>query len=132
MTAASNRTWRLRRLTHPLCIVRLDAEAPVPSWAWDGAELVSVTRTPDELSIVCPEHLAEDAEDVAGPYVGYVVDERLDFMLTGVLAGLLEPLSDAGISILALSTYETDWILVPADQAEAASSAWRRRGHVVV
>jgi hypothetical protein len=126
------RPWRLRQLTQPLCIVRLDPEAPEPDWAWDGAELVSVTRTPDELSIVCPEELAHDAEDVAGPYVCYVVDERLDFMLTGVLAGLLEPLADDGISNLVLSTYETDWILVPADQAGSAAAAWRRRGHTVV
>jgi hypothetical protein len=119
-------------LTQQLCIVRLDPDAPVPGWAWDGSELVSVTRTPDELSIVCPEEYAEEGHDVAGPYVGYVVDERLDFMLTGVLAALLEPLDEAGISILALSTYETDWILVPADKAESAVAAWRRRGHTVV
>jgi hypothetical protein len=128
----STRTWRLRQLTQHLCIVRLDPDAPVPTWAWDGSELVSVTRTHDELSIVCPEEFAEEAHDVAGPYVGYVVDERLDFMLTGVLAGLLEPLDEAGISVLALSTYETDWILVPADKAESAIAAWRRRGHTVV
>ena len=131
MTAPA-RTWRLRQLEQPLCIARLDPEEPLPSWVWDAHELVSVTRTPDELSIVCPEDVAEQADDVAGPYVGFVVDERLDFMLTGVLSALLEPLTDEGISILALSTYETDWILVPADQTEEAVTAWRRRGHSIV
>lgn len=131
MTAPA-RTWRLRRLEQPLCIARLDPEEPLPAWIWDAHELVSVTRTPDELSIVFPEDHADEADDVAGPYVGFVVDERLDFMLTGVLASLLEPLTDEGISILALSTYETDWILVPADQTDEAVAAWRRRGHAVI
>jgi hypothetical protein len=49
-----------------------------------------------------------------------------------VLSSLLEPLTEAGISILALSTHNTDWILVPADRADEATRAWRRRGHTVV
>ena len=48
-----------------------------------------------------------------------------------MLSTLLEPIAEAEISILALSTYDTDWILVPTDQADAAVAAWRRRGHTV-
>jgi hypothetical protein len=55
----------------------------------------------------------------------------LDFALTGVLAGLLEPLAAEAISVFTLSTFDTDWILVPADRADDAAEAWRRRGHTV-
>lgn len=131
MSNDGTRVWRLRAHEERLCIVRLDPDDTVPGWVWDSGDVVSVTRTPDELSIVCNAEASGEADDVVGPYVAYVVDQQLDFGLTGVLATLLEPIADAEISILALSTYDTDWILVPADQADDAAAAWRRRGHSV-
>ena len=62
------------------------------------------------------------AFEVAGP---------LDFAETGVLSGLLAPLADAGISVFTLSTYDTDWILVKADAADAAAEAWTAAGHTL-
>lgn len=112
--------------------MRLDPADAVPSWVWDVGEVVSVTRTADELSIVCSAAAAGEADDVVGPYTAFVVDERLDFGLTGVLAALLEPLAQDEVSILALSTYDTDWVLVPAESAEVAARAWRRHGHRVI
>ena len=50
----------------------------------------------------------------------------------GVLVALLAPLAEAGISIFTVSTYETNWILVPLADAERAGEAWRRAGHTVV
>jgi hypothetical protein len=123
--------WRLRATDDPVCILRLDPDEPVPPWVWESGDFVSVTRTGDELSIVCSAEVAGEAEDVVGPYVAYAVDQQLDFGLTGVLSTLLEPITEAEISILAISTYDTDWILVPADQAADAAAAWRRRGHTV-
>jgi hypothetical protein len=125
-------TWQLRRLQDRLCVLRLDPGKPVPEWVWQATELVSVTRTTDELSVVCPEELAREVDDVAGPYVAFAVDAQLDFLLTGVLSGLLDPMTEEGISTLAMSTYLTDWILVPAEQVDEAIAAWRRRGHTVV
>ena len=125
-------TWQLRRLQTRLSVLRLDPGRPVPEWVWQATELVSVTRTKDELSVVCAEELASEVDDVAGPYVAFAVDAQLDFLLTGVLSGLLDPMTEEGISTLAMSTYLTDWILVPAEQAADAVAAWRRRGHTVV
>jgi uncharacterized protein len=130
-TDAPTQTWTLRELAEPLAIMKLDPDGGVPAWVWNESDFVSVTRTDDELSVICSAEAAHDHDDVAGPYVAFFVDQHLDFLLTGVLSGLLEPVSEAGISILAMSTYDTDWILVPADEVDDAVAAWRRRGHTV-
>lgn len=111
-------------------ICRLAAQAPVPNWAKAGAFL-SVTRTAEELSIVCEErHVPADVKHdpgwrclkLAGPF---------DLNLTGVLASVLEPLAAAGVSIFALSTFDTDYVLVRNAQLEKTIGALRRAGHRV-
>jgi hypothetical protein len=125
-------TWRLRALAEPVSVLRRDPGDTVPAWVWKSGELVSVTRTADELSIICSSETIGSEPGAVGPYVAYRVDDILDFTLTGVLSSLLEPLADVGISILALSTHDTDWILVPGDRAAEAAAEWRRRGHTIL
>jgi uncharacterized protein len=60
------------------------------------------------------------------------VQGPLDFSLTGILASLLKPLADAEISIFTLSTFDTDWVLVPAGSTGSATRALRAAGHTVV
>jgi hypothetical protein len=131
-TASTTVTWRLRPLSAPVSVLRRHPADTVPAWVWKSGELVSVTRTPDELSIICATETIGAEPGAVGPYIAYLVDDVLGFTLTGVLSSLLEPLTEAGISILALSTHDTDWILVPADRAPEAAAEWRRRGHVVL
>jgi hypothetical protein len=126
------RSWRLRPLRDPVSVLRRHPGDSIPSWVWKSGGLVSVTRTADELSIICSTETIGAEPGAVGPYIAYLVDEVLDFTLTGVLSALLEPLTRAEISILALSTHDTDWILVPADRADEAAHAWRRRGHTVL
>jgi uncharacterized protein len=128
----AGQTWRLRALAQPVSVLRRDPGDTIPSWVWKSGDLVSVTRTADELSIICSSETIESEAGAVGPYVAYAVDQVLDFALTGVLSTLLEPITGSGISILTLSTHDTDWILVPADRAEEAAEAWRRQGHTVV
>jgi hypothetical protein len=128
----STPSWRLRSLKDPVSVLRRHPGDSVPAWVWKSGELVSVTRTADELSIICATETIGAEPGAVGPYIAYLVDEVLDFTLTGVLSSLLEPLTEAGVSILALSTHDTDWILVPADRADEAAKAWRRRGHTVI
>jgi hypothetical protein len=122
----------VRLTVHPerYAVVRLDPDAPVPGWATAGA-VSSVTRTASELSIVCREAdvpAGVSAErgrrmlEVAGP---------LAFTLTGVLASLTVPLAAAEISLFALSTFETDYLLVQEHDLARASDALRRAGHTV-
>ena len=132
----------LKLLPEPLAIARLAADAEVPGWAWRGS-FVSVTRTATELSVVAstaavPVHAtAERTPDGDfGPPTGPAwralrVEGTLDFGLTGVLAGLAVPLADAGVSIFAVSTHDTDYVLVRDTQLTAALDALRRAGHTV-
>lgn len=69
---------------------------------------------------------------VEGPFRALEVRGPLDFSLTGVLASLLTPLADAEISVFTLSTFDTDWILVPAALTGAASEALTAAGHIVL
>lgn len=125
-------TWTL--IVHPgrLAVCRLPVGAAVPDWvsATDGP-IASLTRTAAETSIVCaaddvPEHITHE-----GPFTALAVAGPLDFALTGVLSELLTPLAEAGMSVFTISTFDTDWILVPADRTGAAIEALRRRGHIV-
>lgn len=120
----------LRVLPGRLAVCRLAADAPFPDWAQAGA-LASITRAADELSVVCAEEgvpLEVRAErgwralQVAGP---------LDFALTGVLVALAVPLADAGVSIFALSTYDTDYVLVREGDLPRAAATLERAGHRV-
>ncbi len=85
-----------------------------------SASLVSVTLTRDELSLVVPEDAAPESAQIAGGWRALRVAGVLDFALTGVLASLAAPLADAGISIFAVSTYDTDYLLIPATNLTTA------------
>jgi hypothetical protein len=91
----------------------------------------SLTRTEAELSLVCAAQLAPQDAVVENGWSALVVDGPLDFGLTGILASIAGPLADAQISIFALSTYDTDYVLVKTDQADAAVRTLEAAGHTV-
>jgi len=127
------RTWTLAEHAEPVSVVRLPVGSALPDWA-DGEPLTSVTWTRDETSVVCPSRSVPDEPpgSVIGPYVAFQVEGPLDHGLTGVLAALLVPLAEAEIPILTVATYDTDWILVPAQHSAAAAACWVGAGHTVV
>jgi hypothetical protein len=111
-------------------VCRLAADAAVPSWG-DRGRFSSVTRTPDELSIVCDAAAVPDGVRVETGWRVLAVQGPLDFWLTGVLASLTAPLAEAEISIFAMSTFDTDYVLVRDADLERASAALRAAGHSV-
>jgi hypothetical protein len=119
-------------LRHPdaLAVVRLGPGSEIPGWA-TSATLFSVTATAAETSLVCHASSVPTKARKQGPFVAYEVAGPLDFALTGVLASLLVPLADAEVSVFTLSTYDTDWLLVPAGAVDAAESAWSGAGHTI-
>jgi hypothetical protein len=126
--------WELTRHATPLGLAQLDAHASAPPWAYApglDAPLASVTRTADELCVICAYEALPGSVTAVGPFTAFSIDGPLEHSLIGVLAGLLEPLAAAGISILAESTFDTDWILVPTGQADQAAAAWIAAGHLV-
>lgn len=107
---------------------RLEPSAPVPAWA-QGREFCAVTRTDQELSIVCPQHAVPDDVHAERGFRCMRVAGPLDFAMTGVAAALASPLAAAGISILLIATYDTDYLLVREDDFDRARAALRAAGH---
>jgi len=119
---------RFRWLPGPYAIVRLASDSPIPNWATKG-EFTSITRTSDELSIVCPaENLPPD---VPPPHrwICLKLEGPFPFSMTGVLLSFIEPLSRNGIPIFAVSTYDTDYVLIQDDSVGAAIAELQRAGH---
>ena|SRR2546422_1481201 len=111
-------------------ICHFDAKAPVPEWAGNG-EFVSITRTSDELSIVCLErNIPADAPCINGWRV-LKCEGPLDFTLIGVMSSIAEPLADAAVAIFPIATHDTDYVLVKELQLEIAVNALAAYGHNV-
>jgi hypothetical protein len=113
-------------------IARLDGTDPVPSWALEAEDLGAVVRRRDELSIVCHQGRVPAGVMAQRDYAAVVVRGPVDFALTGILAALAAPLAEAGVPIFAVSTYDTDVLLLPAAQLAAARGALERAGHTLV
>ena len=87
--------------------------------------LFTVVWTPDETSVVCRYDAAPTAVPHQGPFAMLKVQGPLDFSLTGILASLTKPLADAGISLFAISTYDTDYLLVKDNRLQDTIAALR-------
>ena len=111
-------------------VCRLSADAAIPEWA-EGASFVSITRTADELSIVCAEDRVPAGARCERGYAAMRVAGTLAPELVGVMVSLALPLADAGIPILAIGTYDTDYVLVRHSDLENAVHALRAAGHDV-
>ena len=115
-------------LAGQLAVFRLPGDAAVPEWAMQGA-FSSITRTPHELSIVTSiAAVPADAQRTSGPWTAFMVHGPLDFTLKGILSKIAAALAGAGVSIFAISTYDTDYVLVPSADAEKARSALTASG----
>lgn len=102
----------------------------MPDWA-SGSEFYSVTRTAEELSVVCEEGDVPPGVTCERGWRAIKVLGPLDFSLTGVLESLARPLAEAEISLFALSTYDTDYLLIRASRLEEALRILSGSGHVV-
>ncbi|PXY27995.1 ACT domain-containing protein [Prauserella muralis] len=129
----------MRRLTLDLqpgeyAVARLDPHAPMPEpllAAETGGGLVSLTRTPTELSVVCPAALAPAGATVERGWRLLTVRGPLAFTLTGIIAAVSSELASAGVTLFTLSTFDTDHVLVKDADLDRAVSALEDGGHVV-
>jgi predicted glycoside hydrolase/deacetylase ChbG (UPF0249 family) len=113
---------------HAVCRLPADHPWPLPP---GEAGLFSITRTADELSVVCLESRAPGGARVEGGWRCLRVRGPLDLALVGVMASLTRCLADAGVSLFALSTFDTDLLLVREADLERAASALQAAGHGV-
>ncbi|MGH9870715.1 MAG: ACT domain-containing protein [Candidatus Polarisedimenticolia bacterium] len=123
-------THTLELLPGACAVARLGPGAEVPRWA-GGGPFVSITRTGDELSIVCPEAAVPHDVTAQRGFRCLRVVGPLDFGVVGVLASLTGPLARAGISIFTVSTYDTDYLLLRESDLERAAATLTEAGHTV-
>jgi uncharacterized protein len=118
---------RIAVLESRLAVCRLAPDAEIPPWARGG--FLSITRTRDELSIVCDDDAVPDAIQAERGWRGFQVEGPIPFEVTGVAAALVGPLADARISVFPIATYDTDYLLVREDSLANATAVLRRAGH---
>ena len=117
-------------LPQEFAVARFGPSDAIPAWATQ-APMFSATRTSDELSIVCTaSHLRPQVHAERG-WRCLRVAGTIDFAATGVLASIAGPLANAGVSIFAISTYDTDYVLVRAHALPAAIAVLTAAGHEV-
>lgn len=107
------------------------AGAPGPEWV-QSSELFCLVRTADELSVVCPENRVETNHPgwtIERGWTALKLEGPFPFSMTGVLASFLQPLADAKIPIFAISTFDTDYVLIKHDDLLQAQAALRAEGH---
>lgn len=117
-------------LPETLAICRLEKDDGIPGWALGGS-FVSITRTSEELSIVCTQTQVPEGVRRDAGWRCLKVEGPLDLSATGVLASFLTPLARERISVFALSTYDTDYLLVKDQQLEKAVRVLKENGHEV-
>jgi uncharacterized protein len=122
---------KFRWLPGPYAIVHLVPDAPIPHWATKG-DFISISRTADELSIICPTaNIPPDVEP--GPrWVCLKLAGPFPFSQTGVLLSFIEPLSNNGVPIFAISTYDTDYVLVQEEYMGEVPDLLREAGHELI
>jgi hypothetical protein len=111
-------------------ICRLEPDASIPSWATESCYF-SVTRTADELSVVCRQDTVPDSIAAERGWRCLRVAGTMPFSLVGILSSLTAPLAEAGISVFAISTFVTDYLLVKAEDLDRAIEALRGHGHTI-
>jgi uncharacterized protein len=128
---AIRRTLKFRQLFGLYAVVRQPPNAPVPTWAAAG-DLISITRTADELSIVCPADNIPDEFAIVPRWICLKLEGPFPFSQTGVLLSFIVPLSNNGIPIFTISTYDTDYVLIPQEHAERALDLLYKAGHELI
>jgi len=122
---ASGRSYSLLQDTFAIC--RMDKNASLPDWAV-GGEFWSVSRTPDELSVVCPQgSVPADVDHEAG-WKCLKVDSPFEFDLAGMISSIAAPLAEADVELLVVATQDSDYLMVRESELERAAGELARAG----
>ncbi|MGO2128505.1 MAG: ACT domain-containing protein [Pseudoalteromonas prydzensis] len=122
----SKQTLKLHSTTFTIHTLEVDAEIPAGLF---NQSMFVVAKTKDELSIVCPSQFAIDSLDAEHDWRALEVIGPLGFSLTGIMANISGVLAKANISIFAISTYDTDYVLVKQQRINDAIKALKKDGY---
>ena len=125
------RELKFRWIEGLFAVVRLPSDAPVPEWAQAGP-FISITRNSDELSIVCRQENVP--LDVRGDHswVCLKLEGPFAFSEVGGLASFINPLAESGVPVFAISTFDTDYVLISEEFMGTALAALNRAGHQLI
>lgn len=125
-------TLQLKVLPHRYAVCQLAADTPPPAWAFPPGEgFASVSLTDDELSVVCRQDGVPQQVKAERGWRCLKVEGPLVFDAVGIMAGLTSALAAAGVAVFAISTYDTDYILVKDERLAASVEALRHQGYGV-
>lgn len=122
---------KLEVLDNKLKVVKLNINETVPEIVFKQ-EFYSITKTDEELSIVIDEDINVKSDIVEYNWRAIKIVGTLDFALIGILSRISTILAQAEISIFAISTYNTDYILVKANQLENAIEVLKQNNYEII
>lgn len=122
---------KLNQLPGSYAISRLGASDSIPGWA-DGPGFVSITRTDDELSITCLQDRVPGTVKHDGDWVAFKLQGPFAFDETGIVLSVIQPLSENGLGIFLVSTFDGDHLLVKAADQVAARTLLVKAGHTLL
>ena len=115
-----------------LAICRLESSSPIPEWAGRSSAFTAITRTATELSIVAADDVVPSDVRAERGWRAVRVEGPIAFDLVGILASITAPLAKAAVSIMAIATFDTDYVLIRAGDVATACQVLRASGHTVV
>ena len=121
----------LHILEFELGVIRLEPDAAIPDFVWDSPFL-SITKTPHELSLFLSSNSIPDSLHASRDWRALHVAGPIDLEVTGIIAGLTLPLAARQISVFSISTYETDYLIVPSARLDDAVDLLKSAGHQFV
>lgn len=123
-------TLTLSVLPESFAVCKLNPNEQIPSWTYSGI-FYSITKTTDELSLVCEEKFVPENIKSEKYWKALKVEGQLDFSLVGIMKNLSGILADGGVSVFVISTFDTDYILVKEENLEKAKELLIKAGHAL-
>jgi len=120
----------LHLLEGPYAVCQLEATAQVPAWA-EGEGFLSISRASDGLTVVCRQKRVPPGVRAERDWRCLGLVGPFEFALTGILAAVLNPLAQAGVGVFAVSTYNTDYVLIKSASLNQGIMALNQAGHRV-
>ena len=118
----------LNILPYPLAVLHFSPNDPIPDFVW-SSPFYSITRSDSELSVFLAADAIPASVEASTGWRAMRVAGHIDFQITGIISSLTMPLAAKQISVFSISTYETDYLVVPEDRLDDATDVLRRAGH---
>lgn len=122
---------RLKVLPELYSISRLDGKDPIPTWA-DGEGFVNIARSTDELSIVCHQSRVPDGIKIDRDWSCMQFEGPFAFDETGIVLSVVRPLTEAGLGVFVVSTFDGDFLLLKEDKFADGLAVLREAGHQIL